>query len=151
MASATEISNALATALLDNGINALLNEGAGNAIINIYTGAAPADCETAATGTLLATLVMNTTPFGLATDQAPGARVTANSITADTSAPASGTAGYFRAYSSTAGTDASKLNCHIQGSAGEAADTPDLTLDDSEITAGETVSVTSWTIDLAES
>lgn len=151
MASATEISNALASDMLDNAVNAILNEGTGNAIINIYTGAPPADCETAATGTLLATCVMNATPFQAATDQAPGARITANSITSDTSADTGGTAGYFRAYSSNSSTDASKISCHIQGTAGEAADSTDLTLDDKVIVAGGTVAITAWTIDMPES
>jgi len=151
MASATEISYALAAAMLDNAVNTLLNEGTGDAIINIYTGTAPADCETAPSGTLLGTCAMNSTPFGAAANQNPGARITANAIVDDSSADATGTAGYFRAYSTNSTTDASKVNCHIQGSAGEAADSTDLTLDDKNIVIGGTISITSWTIDMPES
>jgi len=151
MASATEISYDLAAAMLDNAVNTQLNSGTGNAIINIYTGAAPADCETAASGTLLATCVCNATPFGAAADQAPGAMITANAVTDDPAAVAGGTAGYYRAYSSNASTDASKLTCYIQGSAGEAADSTDLTLDVKLIVIGTSVSVTSWTITQPES
>lgn len=151
MASNTEISNSLAAAMLDNAVNTMLNEGTGPAIINVYSGSLPADCEAAETGTLLGTCVMNATPFGAASDQAPGARITANAITADPAAVAAGTASHFRAYSSNAGTDASKLNCHIQGSAGEAADSTDLTLDVKTIVLGGSISVTAWTIDLPES
>lgn len=150
MASATEISYALAAGLLDNAVNTLLNEGTGNAIINIYTGTPPADCEAAATGTLLGTCVMAATPFGAAANQNPNARITAAAITDDTSADTTGTAGYFRVYSSNAGTDASKLACHIQGSAGVAGDTPDLVLDDKNIVVGGTISITSYTITMPE-
>lgn len=151
MASNTEISYALAAAMLDNAVNALLNEGTGPAIINIYSGSLPADCEAAETGTLLATVVMNATPFGAAADQIPGARISVNAVTADTSAATGGTASHFRAYSSNSGTDASKLNCHIQGSAGEAADSTDMTLDVKLIVLGTSVTVTAWTIDMPES
>jgi len=151
MASNTEISYALAAAMLDNAVNNRLNEGTGPAIINVYSGALPADCEAAETGTLLGTCVMDATPFGVASDQVPGAQITANTVTDDTDADAGGTATHFRAYSSNAGTDASKLNCHIQGSAGEAADSTDMTLDVKLIVAAGSISITAWTLDLPES
>ena len=151
MASNTEISYALVAAMLNNAVNALLNEGTGPAIINIYSGTLPTNCEAAVSGTLLGTCVMNATPFGAAADQAPGARITANAVTDETDAITGGTATHFRAYSSDAGTDASKLNCHIQGSAGEAADSTDLTLDVKLIVIAGSISVTAWTIDLPES
>jgi hypothetical protein len=150
MASATEIAYATAAAMLDNSINTLLNGGTGDAIINIYTGTAPTDCETAPTGTLLGTCPMNATPFQAATNQNPNARITANAIVNDTSADTTGTAGYFRVYSTNSTTDASKLTCYIQGSAGVAGDTPDLTLDDKNIVVGGTISITSYTITMPE-
>ena len=151
MASNTELSNALVAAMLDNAVNSLLNEGTGPAIINIYSGSLPADCEAAETGTLLGTCVMNATPFAAATDEAPGAQIAVNTVTDDADAVAGGTATHFRAYSSNAGTDASKLNCHIQGSAGEAADSTDMTLDVKLIVQGASISVTAWTINMPES
>lgn len=151
MASNTELSNALVSAMLDNAVNSLLNEGTGPAIINIYSGTIPTDCETGDTGTLLGTCVMDETPFGAASNLSPGARITANAITDETAAVSGGTATHFRAFSSNAGTHASRLNCHIQGSAGEAADSTDLTLDVKTIVLGGSISVTSWTIDMPES
>jgi hypothetical protein len=127
-----------------------LNEGLGNGIINIYTGSAPALCESAATGTLLGTCVLNATPFAAAVDINPGGRITANVITPDIAAVAAGTAGYYRAYSSDGGTDGTKLNCHLQGSAGEAADLTDMTLDNKVIALGGTIQITAWTISLPE-
>jgi len=150
MASNTELSYALVAAMLDNAVNTMLNEGTGPAIINIYSGSLPADCETADTGTLLGTCVMNATPFDAATNLSPNAQISRNTITDDPDAVAGGTATHFRAFSSNAGTDASKLNCHIQGSAGEAADSTDMTLDVKLIVIGGSIAITAWTIELPE-
>ena len=153
MASATGLAYVTVAAMLDNAVNTLLNSGTGNAIINVYDddgSGLPANCEAAATGVLLGTCVMNATPFGAAADQNPGAMITANAITSDTSADASGTATYFRVYSSNSDTDASKITCYIQGSAGEAADTPDLVLDDKNIVMGGTIAITAYTITMPE-
>ena len=151
MASNTELSYVLVAAMLDNAVNTVLNEGTGPAIINIYSGALPADCEAANTGTLLGTCVMSVTPFIAALNQHPNAQIAVNTVTNDPDAVAGGTATHFRAYSSNAGTDASKLNCHIQGSAGEAADSTDMTLDVKLIVIGGSIAVTAWTIGQPES
>jgi hypothetical protein len=68
-------------------------------LLKIFTGAPPANCGTADTGTLLATLTCNATAFGAA---ATGV-LTANAITSATAA-GTGTAGYFRIYPSAATT-----------------------------------------------
>jgi hypothetical protein len=155
MASATELSNVLVAAMLDNAVNVSLNAGTGNAIINIYddTSTMPADCEASnGSNVLLGTCVMGVTPFDAATDETGSAQIAASlPITNDPDAVAGGTAAYFRAYSSDAGTDASKLSCHIQGTAGEAADSTDLTLDVKLIVIGGSIAVTAWTIDMPES
>ncbi len=65
----------------------------------IYTGSAPANCGAAATGTLLASLACSN-PFGAAPS---GGVLTASAITSAT-AVASGTAGYWRLCTSSAGT-----------------------------------------------
>jgi hypothetical protein len=150
MPSQTEIAFVTAAGMLD-AINALLNTGTGDAIINIYEGTIPADCETAEAGTLLGTCVMNATPFIAAANQNPGARLVANAIVDDSAADATGEAQYFRVYSSNSGTDASKLVCYLQGSAGVSGDTPDLTLDNKNIVIGGTISCTAYTIDMPES
>ncbi len=154
MASATQISYTLAAALLDNAINAVLNAGTGDAIVNIYdnTSSIPANCEaTNGTNVLLGTVVLNASPFGAAADQAPGAQIDEAATVDDTSADATGVANYFRVYQTDSGTDASKGACHIQGSAGEAADSTDLTLDDKNIVMGGTISITDYKITQPES
>ncbi len=143
MASATEIPFIAAQDMVD-ALTVLLDAGAGAGVIEIRTGAPPADCETADSGTLLGTLTLTDPAFPTSADQAPGARATASAITDDSSADATGTAGYFRAKDSNG-------VVVIQGTAGESADTPDLTLDDKTIVTGQTISITAWTIDQAES
>jgi hypothetical protein len=70
----------------------------------LYTGSPPANCGTAATGTLLASLPCSAT-FGTVTTGV----LTANAITSE-AAVASGTAGYWRLCTSSAGT-----TCVAQG------------------------------------
>ncbi|MBI1313680.1 hypothetical protein GC176_20500 [bacterium] len=108
--------------------------------VEIWTGSMPATPETADSGTKLATLTLSTTSFGAAVDNGDGTvKATANSITDDTNAAATGTAGYFRAKNS-AGT------VIIQGTVGTS--NADMVLNTTSIVSGSTVSITSWTIQL---
>ena len=143
MANAFNISNAAAQAML-NAYTTTLDAGTPAAVLRIYSGTMPTDTDTALAGnTQLAELTMSGTSFPAATDAAPGARITANAITADSSADATGTATFFRLLTQTsAGTAVS------QGTAGTAS--ADLILNTVSITAGSTVSVTSAQITLPE-
>ncbi|ASM75876.1 hypothetical protein VITFI_CDS3244 [Vitreoscilla filiformis] len=85
---------------------------AGPARLKIYTGAAPATPQTAATGTLLADLVMS------ATVAAPVAGVLTVSATADATVAASGTAGWAR-LSTSAGAALLDMSVGIAGSGHE--------------------------------
>jgi hypothetical protein len=134
----TKISTAARNAACDAIVD-LLDAGAGAGTLTIRTGAPPATPATADSGTLLATLTFSDPAFGNA---ATGV-ATASAITSDTSADASGTAGHFRAKDSDG-------NVIFQGTAGEAADTPDMTFDDSAIVAGGTVAVSSMTFTVPE-
>jgi hypothetical protein len=99
----------------------------------------PATCATAIAGTLLAELTMGTPAFGASVNGV----ITAAAITSDSDANAAGTADYFRLWDS-AGTD-----CALQGTAGEAADTCDMTLDDKAITLHATVACSAMTVTVA--
>lgn len=103
-------------------------------VLKIFTGAAPANCATADTGTLLATLTCGAT-FGTTSNGV----LTANAI-ASAAAAATGTAGYFRIYPSAATT----TNAVVQGTVGTTG--ADLNLNSTSISSGQTVSVTSLTI-----
>lgn len=142
MATDPSFSQAGAVAAL-NALLALLNVG-GAGTVKVLTGSPPATLETADSGTLLATLTLSATAFPTATTiTSPfrGAEATANSITSDTSADATGTAGYFRA-TNNAGTNV------IQGTAGTSS--ADLILNTTSIVSGATVAITSWVARLAD-
>ena len=115
--------NAAGTALTD-----LLNTGS----IEIRTGTSPG-VDSAATGTLLGTLPLSATAFGAWS----AGSATANSITQDASADATGTAGYFRALN--AGSCAV-----IDGDVGTSG--TDMILNSVAIVAGATIDITSWVI-----
>lgn len=138
----TRISNAACLAMLDALVD-LLDGGAGAGYIEIRTGSAPTNVDAAATGTLLATLTLSDPAFGAAADQNPGGRATANSITGDSSADATGTAGYFRAFDSN---NAVVIQGDITGTGGGG----DMELDNTSIAAGQQVNMTAWTVDLSE-
>lgn len=132
---ATRISDAARNAAAD-GVVDLLDAGAAAGYIEVRTGTQPASVATAASGTLLATLTLADPAFGSATS----GTATAGTITDDTSADATGTAGWFRAYDSNG-------NAIIDGDVTtSAAGTGDMQLDDTEIVAGGTVSISSWTV-----
>jgi len=122
--------NAACDAIVD-----LVDGGASAGYIEIRTGAAPATPATADSGTLLATCTMSDPAFGAASTGV----ATASAITSDTSADASGDAGHFRIKDSNG-------VVILQGTAGEAADTPNLTFDDKSIVAGGTVAITALTV-----
>ena len=91
----------------------------------------PAGVGNAATGTVLATITLPATPFTSGT----GA-VTLNGTWSDTSADNTGTAGHYRM---TNGSDIEEGTVTVTGGGG------DLTLDNTSINSGQTVTITSWT------
>ena len=101
--------------------------------LRIYSGTQPASAGTAASGTLLAELTLGNPAFGSASNGV----ATANSITGDTSADATGTAGWFRVRNSS-GTAVFDGEVGTSGS--------DLNLSSTSIQSGAEVSVTSLTI-----
>lgn len=150
MPSATEISYAAAAAMIDPVFNTLLEGGAGDAVIAIYAGTIPADCEAAITGTLLGVCKMTATnPFNAASNQNPNARIQAAAISDDTAADTTGTATHFRATISADGVTPNAAAV-IQGTAGLSGATPDLTLDDENIVVNGTISITGWDLTMPE-
>lgn len=112
--------------------------------INIYTGSAPASPDSGMTGTLLATLVMGSPAFG----SASAGVVTANGITGDLSADATGTAGYALVYrtgdtapGSAAGSSDIRLLLTVSATGGGG----ELQFNTVSFVAGNVVSVTAFT------
>ena len=136
MASNFKISTAVRNAMADAAVDRI-DGGTGAGTIAIRTGAPPTNVSDASSGTLLGTLTFSGTAFGAASS----GTATAASITSDTDADDSGDAGYFRVYQGAAGDTAAEW----QGTAGEAADTPDMEFDNKTIVAGGTIAISSMT------
>jgi hypothetical protein len=107
-----------------------------SAKLKIRTGAAPADCAAADSGTVLGT-------FDLPADYmaAAGSGQKAKSGTwQETSADAAGTAAHFRLYA-TDGT-----TCHLQGTVTATGGGGDLTLDNVSIALAQVITITSFVL-----
>lgn len=106
-------------------------------ILKIRTGAQPATCATADSGTVLATMTL---PSDWLANASSGAKALSGTWQ-DASADATGSAGHFRLYASDGTT------CHLQGSVSTSG--ADLNLDSVSITAGQSVTITSFSISAA--
>lgn len=103
--------------------------------LRIYSGSAPANCAASATGTLLAEI---TCPSDWMAAASSGSKVLAGSWTV--AATNAGTAGYYRLY------DNAGTTCHEQGTITATGGGGDMTLDNTSIAAGQTVTITSKTL-----
>jgi hypothetical protein len=99
--------------------------------LEIRTGAAPADCAAADTGSVLATLTLPSDWMAAASN---GAKAKAGTWTA--TASGTGTAGHFRIKQG--------ATCHLQGSVGMGSG--DLSLDNTSIANGQTVTISTFSI-----
>jgi hypothetical protein len=105
-----------------------------SAVLKIRTGAAPADCATADSGTVLASLTL---PSDWLAAASAGSKAKAGTWE-DTSADATGTAAHFRIYASNGTT------IHAQGTVGQGSG--DLSLNNTSLVAGQAVTITSFSI-----
>lgn len=131
---ATRISEDAQNAAAD-AIAGLLDAGVAAGYIEVRTGAQPATVGTVASGTLLGTLTLSDPAFAAAV----AGSAAADPITGDSSADASGTAGWFRGYDSNG---AAKIDGSITASGGGG----DMELDDINVVAGGTITVNAWSI-----
>lgn len=107
-----------------------------SAVLKIRTGAAPADVATADSGTVLATLNLPSDWLAAAS----GGTKAKSGTWQDASADATGTAAHFRIYASD-GTTA-----HMQGTVTATSGGGDLELDNTSIAAGQSITITSFTL-----
>lgn len=119
-------------------LTALLNNGN----IEIRTGAMPASANTAATGTVLATLQLSATAFGAPSLVGSEVVATANAVADDPAAALAGTATWFRAYASNGTTTVIDGDVSITGGGGA------MILNNVAIAVNDTVTITSWKIAL---
>jgi hypothetical protein len=99
--------------------------------LQLRTGSPPANCATAASGTLLAEITL---PADWLTTAAAGLK--SKNGTWSGTASAAGTAGYFRVL------DNAGTTCHMQGTVGQGSG--DLSLDNSTLASGQTVTVNTF-------
>jgi hypothetical protein len=105
-----------------------------SAILRIRSGAPPANCAAARSGTVLATLTL---PADW--QAAPSAGSAAKSGTwQDLTADASGVAGHFEI------TDSSGATCHMQGTVTATGGGGDMTINNTNVAAGQPVEVTAF-------
>jgi hypothetical protein len=102
--------------------------------MKIRTGAAPANCAAADSGTVLASITL---PSDWLSNAASGAKALSGTWE-DASADAAGTAAHFRVY------DSGGTTCHIQGTVGQGSG--DLSLDNTNIASAQDVKVTAFTL-----
>ena len=107
-----------------------------SAVLKFRTGSAPADCATADSGTVIATLNL---PSDWLAAASGGTKAKAGTWS-DTSADNSGTIAHWRLYASDGTT------CHAQGTATITGGGGDITLDAVAVTSGQTITVTSFTL-----
>lgn len=102
--------------------------------VQIRTGAQPANCAAAASGTLLA-------EFTLASDWATQASgvLTFSGVPLSATAVGTGTAGHYRI------NDSAGTTCHEQGTITATGGGGDMTIDNTSIATGQTVQITGWT------
>ena len=105
-------------------------------ILRIRTGAVPATCATADSGTVLATLTL---PSDWMAAAASGSKAKSGTWS-DTSADNTGTAAHFRIY------DSGDTACHIQGTVTITGGGGDMTVDSTSFTAGQTFTVSTFTL-----
>lgn len=112
-----------------------------SAVLKIRSGAQPATCATADSGTVLATLSL---PVDWMAAASSGSKALSGTWQ-DLSADATGTAGHFRIY------DSGGTVCGIQGSITATGGGGDMTLDNTSIASGQQVTITSFTLTDANS
>lgn len=134
---AIQFSVAVRNAMLD----AIETAVGASAVLKIRTGAAPANCATADSGTVLATLNL---PSDWMAAASAGSKAKSGTWE-DTSADATGTAAHYRLYA-TDGT-----TCHEQGTITATGGGGDLTVDNTSFAAAQAFTVTSWSRTAANS
>lgn len=110
-------------------------------VLKVRSGSAPANCAAADSGTVGATI---TCPSDWAAAASGGSKALSGTWS-DSSADNSITAAHFRLY------DSGGSTCHIQGTVTATGGGGDMTFASTSITAGQTVTISTFTISIANS
>lgn len=126
----------LSTAVRNARLDAIETSIGVSAVLKIRTGAAPANCGTADSGTVLASI---TCPSDWLAAASGGSKALSGTWQ-DASADATGTAAHFRLYASDGTT------CGMQGSVTATGGGGDMTVDNTSFASGQVFNVTSFTL-----
>lgn len=107
-----------------------------SAVLKIRTGSPPADCATADSGTVLASMTL---PSDWMAGASSGSKAKSGTWQ-DSSADATGTAAHFRLYASDGTT------CHIQGTVTATGGGGDMTVDSTSFVAAQSFTITTFTL-----
>lgn len=127
-----QLSTAVRNALLDAVETAIGT----SAVMKLRTGSAPADCNAADSGAVVATLNL---PSDWMAAASGGSKALIGSWQ-DAAADATGTVGHFRIYSSDG------VSVHMQGTVTAVGGGGDMTLDAAAVTSGQQITITSFTL-----
>jgi hypothetical protein len=125
----------LSTAVRNARLDAIETTISTSAILKIRTGTQPANCGTADSGTVLATLNLPSDYLAAAS----GGTKLKSGTWEDTSADNNGTAAHWRLYASDGTT------CHAQGSVTATGGGGDLTVDSTTFVSTQPFTITGWT------
>jgi hypothetical protein len=126
----------LSTAVRNARLDAIETTVGTSAIIRIRTGAAPANCGTADSGTILAELTL---PSDWMANASGGTKALAGSWQ-DLSANNTGTAEHFRLY------DSAGTTCHLQGTVTATGGGGDMEVSSTSFTAGQSFTINTFTL-----
>lgn len=126
----------LSTAVRNARLDAIETTIGASAVLKIRSGAPPANCATADSGTVLATV---TCPSDWLAAASAGAKSLLGTWQ-DSSADATGTAGHFRLYASDG------VTCGMQGTVTATGGGGDMTVDNTSFASGQVFNVTSFTL-----
>lgn len=111
-----------------------------SAVIKLKTGAQPASCATADSGTVVATISLASDWMAAA---GTGSKAFSSTPLEDTSADNAGTLAHYRVYASDGTT------CHMQGTITATGGGGDMTVDNVVVAAAQDVKITSWSINMS--
>jgi hypothetical protein len=125
-----------ATTVRNAELNAIATDAGTTPILELRTGSVPANCAASRTGTVLADMTLPSTWMS----SASGGSISKSGTWSTSSAAGTGTAGYFTLYKSDG------VTCEIQGSVTATGSGGDMTLDNTSIATGQSVTISSFSI-----
>lgn len=117
-------------------LDAIESTAGASAVLRVRTGAPPASCAAARTGTVLATVNLPSDWMAAAS----GGSKALSGTWQDASADATGTAGHFEIM------DTGLTTCHMQGTVTLTAGGGDMTVDNTSFASGQQFNVTGFTL-----